>query len=60
MSGNGTANQAPPATARRRVLSIALWVLQVLLPLSSLAATAPTRTSWTPSRTREGERWLVT
>ena len=52
MSGNGTANQAPPATARRRVLSIALWVLQVLLPLSSLAATAPTRTSWTPSRTR--------
>ena len=33
MSGNGTASQASPATTRRRVLSIALWVLQVLLAL---------------------------
>jgi putative oxidoreductase len=40
MSGNGTASQAPPATARRRVLSIALWVLQVLLALEFAMAGA--------------------
>jgi putative oxidoreductase len=33
MSGNGTAGQAPAATARRRVLSIALWALQALLAI---------------------------
>jgi putative oxidoreductase len=33
MSGNGTASQAPPAPARRRVLSIALWALQSLLAI---------------------------
>jgi putative oxidoreductase len=33
MSGNGTASQAPPAPARRRVLSIALWALQALLAI---------------------------
>ena len=33
MSGNDTASQAPPAPARRRVLSIALWALQALLAI---------------------------
>ena len=39
MSGNGTASQAPPATARRRVLSIALWALQALLALEFAMST---------------------
>jgi hypothetical protein len=51
----------PQKATKENVSVIGLpGVVWVRPPLSSHAASAPTRTTWTSLRTRECERWLVT